>query len=194
LTHERQARYTGVAIALHWIVALLMIAGFALGLTMVGMRFSPAKLKYFSWHKWLGVTVFLLALLRLLWRLRFPAPPPPENMQRWQIIAAKLSHALLYVLMLVIPISGWLFSSADGVPVVYFGLIALPDLVAPNKALAETLKSVHHSLNWVLLAAVIVHVAAALEHHFIARDDILRRMLPRFRRAARSQSAPDQLR
>jgi cytochrome b561 len=191
---EGPLRYTGVAIALHWLVALLMIAGFALGLTMVGMRFSPAKLRYFSWHKWIGVTVFLLGLLRLLWRLRFAAPPPPESTQRWQIIAAKLSHVLLYVLMLVIPLSGWLFSSADGVPVVYLGRIPLPDLVAPNKVLAETLKSVHHSLNWVLLAAVIVHVAAAIEHHFIARDDILLRMLPRFRRAARVQPPPEQLR
>ena len=187
------SRYTGVAIALHWIVALLIIGGFSLGLTMADMRVSPTKLQYFSWHKWIGITVFLLALARLLWRLRSPDPALPDSMPRWQRVVAKMSHVLLYVLMLVIPISGWLFSSADGVPVVYLGHIPLPDLVAPDKAFAKTLKGIHHDLNWILLAAVIGHVVAALEHHFIARDDILRRMLPRLSRTSRDPVPPEQL-
>jgi cytochrome b561 len=159
---------------------------------MTDMRVSPTKLQYFSWHKWIGITVFLLAVARLLWRLRSPDPALPDSMPRWQRVVAKMSHVLLYLLMLMIPISGWLFSSADGVPVVYLGQFPLPDLVAPDKALARTLKSIHHDLNWILLAAVIAHVVAALEHHFIARDDILRRMLPRLPRGSRDPVPPEQ--
>jgi cytochrome b561 len=171
-------RYTGFAILLHWVVALLMVAGFIMGLTMVGMRFSPAKLKFFSWHKWIGFTVFLFALVRLLWRLGHPAPPLPATLSRLQRIATGVSHVALYVLMLIIPLSGWTYSSASGIPVVYLGVLPLPDLVGPDKSLEETLKTVHHTLNWILLALVTGHVAAALKHQFVDHDTVLARMLP----------------
>jgi cytochrome b561 len=171
-----EVAYTPTAIALHWIVLLLIASGFALGLWMVDLPVAPRTLRVYAYHKWIGVTVFLLTLVRLAWRLAHPVPPPA--MPRWQQRAATASHALLYALPLAIPLSGWLYSSATGVQVVYLGLFALPDLVAKDKALAAVLKTVHQALNFTLLALVLVHAAAALRHHFIDRDAVLRRMLP----------------
>jgi cytochrome b561 len=171
-------RYTRTAIALHWLIALLIIANFALGLTMADMALSPQKLKFFSWHKWVGVTIFMLVCLRLLWRLAHAAPPLPASMPAWQAKAAHMSHLLLYVLMFAIPLSGWLYSSAAGKTVVYLGLIPLPDLVHADKALAEVLKEVHEYLNFILAAFVVMHIAAAWKHHLVDRDDVLTRMLP----------------
>lgn len=171
-------RYSNVAIALHWLTALLIVAAFVVGFTMTDMRLSPAKLRYFSWHKWIGVTVFILALLRVLWLRRFAAPALPATMPAWQQRLAHATHALLYTLMFVDPLSGWLYSSAAGVPVVYLGLVPLPDLVPADKALAAVLKSVHHALDWTLLVVILAHVGAALKHHFFDRDHLLRRMWP----------------
>lgn len=172
------SRYTRTAITLHWLIALMIIANFGLGLTMADMDLSPQKLKFFSWHKWVGVTIFMLVCVRLLWRLGHAAPALPMCMPAWQATAAHLSHMLLYVLMFVIPLSGWLYSSAAGKSVVYLGLIPLPDLVAADKGLAETLKDVHEYLNYVLAALVLLHVAAAWKHHLVDRDDVMSRMLP----------------
>lgn len=173
-----QSHYTRTAIFLHWFVALAIIANFALGLTMAEMSLSPQKLKFFSWHKWVGVTIFLLVCLRLLWRLGHVAPALPVGMPAWQKTAAHLSHILLYVFMFAIPLSGWLYSSAAGKPVVYLGLFPLPDLVQADKDLAETLKEVHEYLNLTLAAFVVLHVAAAWKHHLVDKDDVLTRMLP----------------
>jgi cytochrome b561 len=172
-------KYTGTAILLHWLMALLIIAAFTLGLVMVDIPgLTPTKLKYFSWHKWLGVTVLALACLRLLWRLRHPAPPYPAGMPRWQISAAHLLHVLLYVLIFAVPLSGYFFSLASGVPVVYLGLFPLPVVIGPHPELKALLKLTHYTLNMTLLACVCLHLLAALKHHFIDRDDILKRILP----------------
>jgi cytochrome b561 len=175
---SRPSRYTRTAISLHWIIALIILAGFSLGLYMHDLPLSPQKLKYYSWHKWIGITIFLLAVLRVAWRLAHPAPALPATMSLWQRKAAVVSHGLLYVLILVIPITGWLYSSASGVKVVYLGLVPLPDLVSANKPLAAALKLVHKTLNFTLAAIVVMHAAAALKHHLIDRDDVLVRMLP----------------
>jgi cytochrome b561 len=175
---SKVTRYSAPAIALHWLIAALIVAGFVLGLSMVDLPLSPKKLKWFSWHKWIGVTVFLLTALRLLWRLSHPPPVLPAGMPSWQRRAATASHALLYILTIAIPLSGWIYSSASGVKVVYLGIVPLPDLVTADKPLAEQLKLVHKTLNFMLLGVVIVHVVAALKHHFVDRDDVLRRMLP----------------
>ena len=175
---SRPNRYTSTAISLHWLIALMIIANFGLGLTMVQMDLSPQKLKFFSWHKWTGVTIFLFVCLRLLWRLGHATPPLPASMPAWQAKAAHVSHVLLYVLMFVIPFSGWIYSSAAGKSVVYLGLIPLPDLVQADKALAETLKLVHIYLNYTLAAFVLLHVAAAWKHYLVDRDDVMARMLP----------------
>lgn len=172
-------RYTLPAILMHWLVGLLIIAAFALGVTMVDIPgITPTKLKYFSWHKWLGITVLGLACLRLLWRLGHKAPAYPASMANWQQSAAHGLHGLLYVLMFAIPVSGYLYSLAAGVPVVYLGIIPMPALIEPNPELKTLLKSVHYWLNMTLLALFVVHVAAALKHQFIDRDGVLKRMLP----------------
>lgn len=173
-------RYGAVAIALHWFVALLIFATFPLGLYMAELPLSPRKLQLVSYHKWIGVTVFALMAARLMWRLAHHPPPPPA-MPAWQRHAAAAAHWGLYALLLALPISGWVYSSAAGVPTVYLGLWPLPDLVAEDDALAGRLKLAHQALAFVLLALVVVHVAAALKHHFVDRDGLLARMLPRGR-------------
>lgn len=175
-------RFGSVAIALHWLVVALIIASWALGLYMVDLSFSPQKLKFVSWHKWLGVTIFITALCRVAWRCTHPVPPPPDSISSWQRAAMGVSHLLLYLLIIVIPITGWLFSSASGIPTVYLGWVQIPDLVARDKLFAELLRQAHVSLNLMLFVIVCVHVAAALKHHFFDRDDVLARMLPFLRR------------
>jgi len=174
---EPHERYGAVAIALHWLVAILIVCNLLLGLSMVPMPLTPRKLTFYLVHKWIGITVFLLACTRLLWRASHPAPPPvPAPL--WQLRAASISHALLYALLLLVPLSGWIYSSSTGIQVVYLGLIPLPDLVPKDKALAAILKGVHVGLNSALFLLVIVHVAAAIRHHFVQRDAVLARMLP----------------
>ena len=172
-------RYTKTAIALHWLIALLIIAAFLLGLTMVDIPgFTPTKLKYFSWHKWLGVTVLGLAAIRLLWRLRNAPPPALASIPHWQQLTAEGVHHLLYLLMFAVPVSGYLYSYAAGVPVVYLGLFQMPAIIDPNPELKPLLKTVHYVLTMSMAGVVVAHALAALKHHFFERDDTLKRMLP----------------
>lgn len=170
-------RYTSTAIWLHWLIALLILGTAALGLYMVGLKLSPWKLKLYSWHKWIGVTIWLLVLARIAWRIAH-RPPALPSMPAWQKVASTVSHMLLYVLMAVIPLTGWLFSSASGFPVVYLGVIQLPDLVAKDKEFAELFQTWHVALNYTLLAVVALHALAAIKHHLVDRDSVLHRMLP----------------
>jgi len=175
------ARYTRTAIALHWIVALAIIANLALGLYTVDLPLSPRKLQLFSYHKWIGISVLLLAAGRLLWRLGHPAPALPPAMPAWEKRAANASHVLLYVLFFSAPLTGWLFSSASGFQTVYLGLFPIPDLLHKDKALADALRLAHKSINYAMATLIVIHAAAALKHHFLDRDDVLLRMLPRFK-------------
>jgi cytochrome b561 len=175
--------YTRTAIGLHWLVAIALVATFGLGLYMQDLPLSPDKLRLYSWHKWAGVTIFLLVLFRLVWRLTHRPPAPPANMPAWQRVAAEAIHWLLYVLMIAIPLSGWLMSSAKGVQTVYFGVLPLPDLLAKNKELGEALATVHQTLNYTMATVVLAHVGAALKHHFLDRDEVLARMLPFIKKA-----------
>lgn len=170
-------RYTATAIALHWLIAVLIIATFFLGLTMVDMPgITPTKLKYFNWHKWMGVTVLGFAVMRLLWRLTHAAPALPTTLPGWERLAAHLGHLGLYVLMFAVPLSGYFYSLSAGYPVVYLGLFKLPVLIDPNPELKPILKTAHYLLNMGLAGLVSIHVLAALKHHFIDRNDILKRM------------------
>ena len=174
------SRYSAIAILLHWLIALLVICGFALGLYMVSLKFSPQKLTYYAYHKWIGVSVFLLAVVRIVWRVTHAPPTQPASMPLWQQAASGAVHALLYLLLFAAPLSGWLYSSAAGVPTVPFGIEALqlPDLVGKDRALAFDLKFVHMSFTYSLAALVMLHVTAALKHALIDRDGIMARMLP----------------
>ncbi len=171
-------RYTSTAIILHWLMAVLLAALFALGLYMADLPLSPWKLKLFSWHKWAGVSAFLLVLLRLLWRATHRPPELPASMPPLMRFAAHAGHAALYVLMIAIPLSGWLMSSAKGVPTVYFGIWQLPDLLQKNVELGKQLTEVHEWLNWLLAATVVGHAAAAVKHQVVDKDGVLTRMLP----------------
>lgn len=174
-----QDRYTYTAILLHWLIALLVIAAFTMGLVMTDIPgLTPTKLRYYSWHKWMGVTVLLLAVLRVLWRLGHRAPAYPDAMPPVQQAIARGLHGLLYVLIFAVPLSGYFYSLASGVPVVYFGLFQLPVLIDANPELKPVLKAVHFWLNMVLATSVGIHVAAALKHQFVDRDGVMRRMLP----------------
>ena len=170
--------YSRTSIALHWLIALLIFAAFPLGLYMHELPLSPRKLQLYSYHKWLGMCVLLLVLLRVLWRATHRPPPLVAGMPRWQEVAAHGAHHGLYLLMLAVPLTGWLMSSALGFTVVWFGVLPLPDLVGKDKALGEALKAVHEFLNYALLLLVIVQVAGAVKHQLIDRDGTLARMLP----------------
>lgn len=170
------AFYTRTAVFLHWLVALLIACGFTLGTYMVDLHISPRKLRLYSYHKWIGITVLALVLIRLVWRLTH-RPPPAVPMPRWQLRTAQATHYLLYALMIATPVCGWLYSSASGYPVVYLKLWQLPDLVHKNRDLAKVLVEIHGFLGWSIFWVVLLHMAAALKHHFIDRDDTLRRML-----------------
>ncbi len=171
-------RYNSTSIALHWLIAIGLIGTFALGLYMTDLSLSPTKLKLYSWHKWAGMSLLVFALIRLLWRLTHPAPKLPSHMSGFMQDIANLMHWILYLLMFAIPLSGWLMSSAQGFPVVWFGVLPLPDLVAKDPALGENLKNLHIVLNYSFLALLAAHIGAALKHHFIDKDTVLTRMLP----------------
>jgi cytochrome b561 len=175
---KNSKKYTGVAIAFHWVLAALIIGSFCFAVYMVDLPFSPARIKQYNWHKWAGITILLLSALRLLWRLTHQPPAHPLNVPVWQNTAATLAHWLLYILFFAIPLMGWAYSSAAGFTVVYFGVIPLPDWVNPDPELAKFLKMMHRYLAYSLAALVFIHIAAAVKHQWINRDGLLLRMMP----------------
>jgi cytochrome b561 len=167
--------YTRTAIALHWVVSGLVITLLAVGWLMTDMAASPAKLQVYSWHKWGGITALGLFFVRSLWRFTHPVPAPLPG-PAWQQKLAETMHALLYALLLVQPLTGWLFSSAAGRQVVYLNLVPLPNLVAKNPALGAVFKDLHDNGATLLAIVIGLHALGALKHHFVDRDDTLRRM------------------
>ena len=168
--------YTPVAKSLHWLMAVMILGLLALGIYMHELPLSPEKLTLYSWHKWAGVTVFLLVWLRLAWRVTHRPPALPEAMSRPMRLAAHAGHAALYGLMVVIPLSGWLMSSAKGFQTVWFGVLPIPDLVGRDKALGDFLQEAHKALNLLLMLTLGGHLVAALWHHFVLKDGTLNRM------------------
>ena len=179
LSAPQSAHYGAPAILLHWLLALMIIASFGVGVYMADLPVSPSRLKLYNYHKWAGVTILALSALRLLWRLthRPPADPP---MPAWQARAAHATHGLLYALFFIVPLVGWAYSSAAGYPVVWFGVLPLPDFVPVDKALAEAIKPWHERSAMLMAALVLLHVAGALKHQLIDRDGLIDRM--RFKR------------
>lgn len=175
------SRYHGFSILLHWLLGAALIAAFALGAYMADLPFSPQRLKLYSWHKWAGVCILVLSLLRLVWRLTHRPPQLPaaiaDAMPAWQRVAHHATHLGLYLLFFAVPLIGWAYSSAAGFPVVLFGLLPLPDFVPVDKALADTLKQAHEFAANAMLGLVLLHVAGALKHA-IDRDGLLQRMNP----------------
>jgi cytochrome b561 len=180
------ARYGHVAQGLHWLIAALIIVQYVLAelaeeagaLRKSDPSAAMEQLMLMARHKSFGITIMALAILRLGWRLANPPPPLPETMQRWQVVAARATHWLFYVLLFALPITGWLSSSAANYPVSWFGLVQLPDLVGIDKALAHDLEEVHEFLFNGLVVLAAVHILAALKHQFIDKDNLLARMVP----------------
>ena len=172
------ARYSRVAIALHWALAVLITASFVFGVYMVDLPFSPARVRQYNWHKWAGITILGLSALRLLWRLGNQPPALDNAMPAWQVRASRISHNLLYVLFFAAPLAGWAYSSAAGFPIVYFGLIPLPDWVPQSTELASQLKLLHRTLTYGMAVFVVLHVLAAIKHHWIDLDQLLDRINP----------------
>lgn len=165
---------------LHWSVAALIVTQFVLAKLAERAEDDGSKITQLALlanHKSVGITILSLALLRTSWRFLAPPPALPAAMPSWQILASKLSHRLLYILIFALPLTGWLMSSASAYTVSWFNLFELPDLVAPDTRLKETLLDAHHLLAKVLFVLASVHIIAALKHHFVDKDDILRRMI-----------------
>ncbi len=177
LTND-SSRYGVIAQLFHWIIVALIVTQFVLANKAGNLPVGAAKLATLAYHKSVGITILGLAILRLTWRLIGTTPALPPTTARWQAIAAHVSHFLLYGLLLVIPVLGWLTSSARNFPVSWFGLVTLPDFIEPSKAAYEALHDAHEAAAKTLFVIALVHIAAALKHHFIDRDNVLRRMLP----------------
>ena len=180
---DKPTRYTLPAIALHWLLALMLLGLLGMGMYMTGLSFSPQRLKLYNWHKWAGVAFLALTALRLLWRITHRPPALPASMTKsmpgWQRAAHHGTHHLLYVLFFAVPLIGWAYSSAAGFPVVFLGLWQLPDFVPVSKELAASIKPLHKISAMGLAALTLLHIAAALKHHWVDRDGLLSRMSPR---------------
>jgi len=162
----------------HWVMAALILAQITLGLMAANWRVSPTKIELFFWHKSTGMLILALVGLRILWRLANPTPELPAGMAAWERAAARLSHLLLYVLMIALPATGWIVNSASNVPFRIFWLIPLPAIVAPDEPTADLAALVHGGLAALLALALVAHIGAALRHHFVKRNTVLIRMLP----------------
>ena len=170
-----------VAKSIHWLMTILIITMLAVGLIMANMENTPDKFKLIGLHKAIGIVVLFLAALRLGWKIMNVSPVLPDTIGRITKLGAHLSHFAIYVLMFAIPITGWLMSSAAGFPVSMFGLFVMPDLITPDKEFGRYVRDLHGTLAWILIGLIVLHVLAALLHHFYYKDNILTRMLPNFR-------------
>ncbi len=174
-----EARYGGVAIALHWLVAALVIGQFVLANLAEAAEESGSLMGQIMWlarHKSVGITILGVAFLRIAWRLANPVPSHPAGMPGWQRVAASSTHGALYALLFALPLTGWAMSSAANFPVSVFGVVTLPDFVAADEALKKTLAEVHEVLATALFGLALLHILAALKHQFVDRDGTLARM------------------
>ncbi|MEP4053374.1 MAG: cytochrome b [Litorimonas sp.] len=178
-------RYSKVAIALHWTIAILILSLVIAGFLMT-QEWMPQRFKIYQWHKSFGIVVLLLSVLRLIWRLTHKPPALPDGMKGWEIFAAKVTHIGFYALMIGVPLLGWAMVSASTLPIEnqLFYLIPLPDMpgVDASKEAAERLKFLHEVGAKLILLLFVLHVGGALKHHFVAKDGTLARMIPALRR------------
>ena len=164
-----------VSIVFHWVMAILLITLLALGLYMTSLPINPDTIELYGWHKELGMLVLMLVIARSIWRVSNVIPR--LALPWWEALAARVVHYLFYVFMFALPITGWLMSSAAGFPVSFFNWFIFPDLISPNPNLMKLLEQIHEWLAYGLIATTCLHILAALKHHFIDKDDIMRRMM-----------------
>lgn len=190
MSWKNTERWSPVSQALHWLIVLMVLGLGAAGLVMTEMRNSPDKIQLYLLHKSFGLTLLALVALRLAWRLYAGAPRPVAGTPRWQERIASLTHAALYVLLFAMPLSGWLFNSAAGFPLRWFGLFNLPSIADRSERLRDLAGDTHEWLFWTLVALALVHAAAAVWHHVFRQDETLARMLPRGWLRAPAPDAP----
>lgn len=175
-------RFSTVAIVLHWLLGISIFAMFAIGIYMSDLPFSPLRLKLYNYHKWAGITFLFLSVLRLVWRLVNKPPALPKAIEQampsWQTKVYHATHYALYALFFAVPLIGWAYSSAAGFPIVLFGVLPLPDFVAVDKEFAKQIKELHEISAFALVGLALLHIGAALKHHFIDKDGLVSRMLP----------------
>jgi cytochrome b561 len=176
------ARWGAVAKLFHWVIVALIATQVVLALMADDLPAGMQKLVLLARHKSIGITILLLAIARLAWRAANPVPELPSTLKPYERALARFTHFALYALLFAMPLTGWMMSSARGFPVSWFGLVQLPDLVPTDRGLYRIFHETHEALARVLGVAVLLHIAGALKHHFVLRDDVLRRMLP-FRRS-----------
>ena len=176
-------RYGSVAQALHWLIAAMIVTQFVLANLADDLPIGAHKLALLARHKSVGMTVLMLAILRLVWRLKHPPPELPVGITSLERMLARMTHGTFYVLLFAMPLTGWMMSSAKNYSVSWFGLFTWPNLIAKNEAAFELLRSTHDTLSGVLFAVAVLHILAALKHHFWNKDDVLLRMLPLGNRA-----------
>ncbi len=189
--YKKNSRYSKVAIWLHWIIATLMIGMMFAGVWMtdaIKVKATQATaFEIYQLHKSFGISIFVLSIARLIWRVLHKAPEMPHNMARWEQVAAHATHWLFYGLMLGLPITGWLMVSASpwGLPTIFFGIVELPHLAvlfeleqAGKVKWEGYFKGIHQYLAYGGMGLIFLHIGAALKHHFILGDDVLSRMIP----------------
>jgi cytochrome b561 len=176
--NNRMHNWDAVAKSFHWVLAVLILGQLILGQVAERARLSPLKLDLFVWHKSIGVTILLLVIFRFAWRLTHPPPVAPTGTPAWETKLARIGHTLLYILMFAVPLTGWWISDTSWIPFKAFWLIPVPDLMPANRELSELAAGVHGGLTKLLLLVVLIHIAAALRHHFLLHNEILNRMLP----------------
>ena len=172
------ARYSVPAQLFHWVIAALIVTQFVLARLQENLPLGARKLALLARHKSVGMTILMLAILRLAWQLRHQAPPLPSTMRPFERWAARATHTAFYVLLFAMPLTGWMMSSAKNYSVSWFGLFTWPNLIGKNEHAFNFLRSTHDILSDVLFAIAVLHILAALKHHFWDRDDVLVRMLP----------------
>jgi cytochrome b561 len=189
-----RAHWGSVAKAFHWTIVLLLIAQGTIGLVMVELPRKPDVIAVYSFHKSLGLTILALAVLRLAWRAFDPRPDEPPTMPHWQVLVARAGHALLYLLLFAVPLSGWWFDSVSALrPLYWFGLFEVPHLTGPDKAMKDLAADTHAALFWILFLIAAGHASIAVVHQFINRDHLLGRMWPAaLQRRPRTVSPPQE--
>jgi cytochrome b561 len=161
---------------LHWLIAVAIIAMMVVGVIMHDMPNSPDKFRLYALHKATGITILAFVFWRIVWRLTNKVPLLPGNTPYWQQRVSAITHFCMYALMVIMPLSGWLMNSASGFPMTWYGFFEVPALVGADDSLKETAKLVHEFAFIVLGSLVILHVAAAVQHQFLLRDGLLKRM------------------
>lgn len=174
-THKK---YGPPAQFLHWLIGFGIIGMLALGFYMAGLERSPGKFELYGLHKSVGIVILALVILRVIWRFMNVSPAPLPHHKRWEVLLAKSVQGVLYLGMVILPLSGWVMSSAGGHPVRLFNMVTMPALVEKNKMVGEWASEIHEVTAYIMIVAIALHIAGALKHHVIDKDETLFRMLP----------------